>query len=151
MNPGDIVFQPLGFDPKSGCVALHELLLLKWPHFSHTGIFNGDGKMFTSSGKVELQDAGATGNIAVPFAWNNWDVTQAWLKSQLGKPYDWLGWFLAATQPLTLMYRPAIDTNTYICSSLVAEALKRNDGARFQSLNFRTVTPDDVARAIGVI
>lgn len=151
MNAGDIVFMPISFDLKSGCIALHELTLFKWPHFCHVGIYDADGKMFTSSGKVELQDAGATGNIAVPFKWNNWDVTRAWLQSQVDKPYDWAGWLLAAIQPVSFFYRPAIDTNAYTCSSLVAEALKRNDGTRFASLNFRTVTPDDIARAIGAI
>lgn len=151
MNPGDLVFQPLAFDPKSACIALHELTMLRRPHFAHIGIYNGEGKMFTASGKVEMQDAGAVGNFAVPFAWNNWDVTQAWLQTQLGKPYDWAGWALAAIQPIMFMYRPAINPNTYMCSTLVAEALKRNDGSRFDSLAYRTATPDDIARAVGVI
>lgn len=149
MVAGSIVFQPLSFDPKSACVAIHELSLLKVPHFTHCGIYDADGKMFTADGKVEMQDAGALGNIAVPFAWTNWDVTRAWLQSQLGKPYDDLGWLLCAVEPLTRwFYRPPIPDTTYLCSTLVASALVRNDGARFASLNRRTTTPDDIARAI---
>ena len=151
MNPGNLVFQPLSMDPKSACVAFHELTLLRIPHFSHCGIFVENGQMMTASGKVELQDAGATGNIAVGFAWENWTATKAWLFSQMGKPYDFVGWFLAAVQPLTPFYRPPIDPNAYLCSSIVAAALLRNDAARFAALNHRTVTPDDVARAVGAL
>jgi cell wall-associated NlpC family hydrolase len=152
MNAGDLVFQRLSFDPKSAAVGLHELTLFRIPHFCHCGIYDTDGKMFTASGHVELQDAGASNNVAVPFAWTNWDVTRSWLQTQIGKPYDWLAWGMCAVEPLTRMfYHPSIDPKTFMCSTIVAAALIRNNSNRFSSLNYRLTTPDDIARAVGFI
>lgn len=152
MNAGDLVFQPISLDPKSACVAIHELTLLKVPHFTHCGVYDADGKMFTASGKVELQDAGAIGNIAVPYAWKDWETAKTFLSLQTGKPYDWIGWLLCGVEPITRWFvRKPIFNRAYLCSTLVAAALLRDDPPRFAALNSRTTTPDDVARAVGAI
>lgn len=148
-QPGSIILQPLSFDPKSACIAFHELTLLKIPRYCHCGVYVGQGQMITASGKVERQDAGATGNVAVPYAWKDLGAALVFLDAQIGKPYDWIGWALAGIEPLTRwFYRPALSYRAYTCSALVAAALYRDDPVRFASLNLRTVTPDDLAAAL---
>lgn len=149
MNPGDVILQPLSVDPKSACIAVHELSLLKIPKYCHCGVYVGDGKMITASGKVELQDAGAVGNVAISYAWKDWANAHTFLTFQIAKPYDWKGWLLAAVEPITRWFvRPPISNRAYMCSTLVAAALLRDDPARFAALNSRTTTPDDLWRAL---
>lgn len=151
-QPGSIILQPLSFDPKSACVALHELTLLRVPRFTHCGIYDQNGQMFTASGKVEMQDAGAVGNIAAPYTWKDWQTARTFLSLQVGKPYDWAGWILCGIEPFARFFsHPPISNRAYLCSTLVAAALLRDDPQRFAALNSRCTTPDDVARAIGAI
>jgi cell wall-associated NlpC family hydrolase len=103
---------------------------------------------------VELQDAGATGNISVPHAWKDWASADAWLKQQIGKPYDWLGWIYAALEPFEKLLHIAPEPTSlhaFTCSSLVAYALSLDDPSSATILRQRTIAPDEIARYIGVI
>lgn len=150
MNVGDIVLQKPSFDLKTAAIGLHQLMLGKIVHYVHCGIYAGDGEMYTSSGHVRLQDAGAANSIAIPHKWNDWAAAEFFLKAQLGKPYDWAGWGLAAVEPFLIpfgFHRPLINHQAYTCSSLVAAALVL-DGMDATTLIYRTVTPDDVAKVL---
>lgn len=150
MNVGDIVLQKPSFDLKTAAIGLHQLMLGRIVKYVHCGIYAGNGKMYTSSGRVRLQDAGAVNNIAVPHKWNDWSKAEAFLMAQWGKPYDWVGWALAGAEPLLIpfgFHRPLISHSAYTCSSLVSAALLQ-DGMDAPSLIYRTVTPDDVAKVL---
>ena len=161
-TPGSIVLQPLSLDLKSAAIALHYAMQVERPLYAHCGILmsvqpNGDPKqMLTASGgPVAYQDAGATGNIVVPYAWNDWPNVQQWLDGQIGKPYDWTAWLYAAIEPVAsrLGFNPKTSATRYgisafTCSSLVGAAMAI-DGNPNPILALRTVTPDDIADAIG--
>lgn len=152
MNVGDIVFQKPSFDLNSAMIGLHELTQGRLVRFVHCGIYGGEGKMFTASGHVELQDAGAANSIAVPHVWNNWRKVEEFLQTRVGKPYDWAGWVMAAFEPCLTLFGvarfPRVAT-AYTCSSLIAAALIV-DGDTHPLLAYRTVTPDDIAKVLNV-
>lgn len=153
VNQGDVILQPGSFDLSTALIWFHYLTEFQKPQFVHCGVFISGGKMATADGgHVEMQDAGAAGNVALSYAWKDWPRTQAWLKAQLGKPYDWFGWVLAAVDPITkrLGFRPKLSNKTYTCSGLVAAAMIYDDPTvivRCPNLQYRTVTPDDVRDA----
>lgn len=155
MNPGDIVFQRLSLDPQSVGIAIHSLLTLHKPRFAHCGIYTGEGKMIAAcaGGGVQYQDAGAVSNISVPHQWKDWNAAQAFLESQIGKPYDWMAWALCAVEPIGDIFGIEHWQNmghAYICSALVGCALRRDDPSLTSLLSTRTIAPDDVARILGV-
>lgn len=145
---GAVVLQPLSFDPKSACIALHEIMRLRIPRYCHIGISDGNGRMYTASGRVMLQDAGATGNLARPYPWKDWKAAEAWLQAQIGKPYDWGAWAICALSPIVLGLNHLQTGQAYTCSSLVGMALAL-DGNTAPFLRSRIVTPDDIAGVIG--
>jgi len=147
-QPGDIVLQHDAVDLMSLATWIDSTLRGKKPRFTHCGVFVGAGQMVTVAGK---QDAGAANSIAVRYPWADYTTTHDWLVQQMGKPYD--GWALLWCAISILLPKDSYpqDFNRYTCSSLVASAMYKDNPIKCpQRFTQRTVSPDDIALALGV-
>lgn len=138
---GDVILQPDSFND------LFDIAIwIRSPRFAHCGIYVGGGKMIAADlgrGRVCLEDAGATGSVAVTIDWiDNFGTTVSpWLRSQIGKKYDPWAWIR-----ILLGLKSQCPGDRFTCSSLVGAALQHFAMAHCH----RETTPDDIARILNV-
>lgn len=127
-----------------------DIISAPWsPRFEHCGICVSDNVMIAAQARgVGYQGSNGTLCVGVDVPWAvPFDQVEAWMKTQLGVPYDlpayaliMLPWFFK---------RKLVPNGAYICSAFVATALQKF-APNVDIVAYRTTTPDDVARALGV-
>lgn len=142
MNVNDVVLYP-----NSKIRPFHWLIAVGGStRFSHCCIVidgaTGQGVAAREFGGVRWQRAAARDATYASVAWRDAIGMQNWLKSQVGKPYDFRAWI-----GCLFRLRSTAREDRYTCSALVIKALEKFGPPGITA--YREATPDDVARFLG--